>query len=60
MGGKLATTQYELQGQTIVFSANALEKLGDYGTVTIKTSGSGKPSASVISDERIVYNVPMQ
>lgn len=60
MGGKLATTQYDLQGQTIVFSANALEKLGDYGTVTIKTSGSGKPSASVISDERIVYNVPMQ
>ncbi len=60
MGGKLATTQYDLQGQTIVFSANALEKLGDYGTVTIKTSGSGKPSASVVSDERIVYNVPMQ
>ena len=47
-------------GFHIVFSANALEKLGDYGTVTIKTSGSGKPSASVISDERIVYNVPMQ
>ena len=60
MGGQLSSTQYELQGNTIVFPADALEKLGDYGTVTIKTSGSGKASASVDSDARIVYNVPIR
>ena len=59
MGGKLASTAYELQGQTITFSGAALEKLGDYGTITIGTTGSGKPSVSVASDARIVYNTPI-
>ena len=59
MGGKFASTPYKLQGQTITFSADALEKLGDYGTITIETTGSGKPSVSVASSARIVYNVPM-
>ena len=60
MGGKLASTAYLLQGQTITFSGEALEKLGDYGTITIETVGSGKPSVSVASDARIVYNAPIQ
>ena len=59
MGGKLASTAYQLQGQTITFSGEALEKLGDYGTITIETTGSGKPSVSVASDVRIVYNAPI-
>ena len=59
MGGKLASTEYQLQGQTITFSGEALEKLGDYGTITIETTGSGKPSVSVASDARIVYNAPI-
>ena len=60
MGGKLASTAYQLQGQTITFSGEALEKLGDYGTITIETVGNGKPAVSVASDARIVYNAPIQ
>ncbi len=58
MGGKLAGTEYTLSGREISFSADALEQMGDYGTVTIQVSGN--PSVNVTSDERIVYNVPMK
>ncbi|MBO4892365.1 MAG: hypothetical protein J5502_07120 [Prevotella sp.] len=49
-----------ISGSRLQSRKAAMEEFGNYGTVTIKTSGSGKPSASVISDERIVYNVPIQ
>ena len=60
MGGKLAGTEYTLNGQKITFSADALKQLGDYGTINIQTNGNGSPTVNVTSDERIVFNVPME
>jgi hypothetical protein len=60
MGGMLADTPYTLNGQKITFNADALEKMADYGTVTIQTSDNSDLTISVTSDERIVYNAPME
>ena len=60
MGGKLAGTEYTLSGQKITFNADALEKLGDYGTITIETNGNSRPTVNVNSDERIVFNAPIE
>lgn len=60
MSGLLAGTSYEIDGQKIMFKADALKRMADYGIVTIKTSGSGKISVNVTSDKQIVYNAPMK
>ena len=58
MGGKLAQTKQTLSGRKISFNADALKKMGDYGSVTIQIDGDAA-QVFVESDERIVYNVPM-
>ena len=60
MSGLLAGTSYKIDGQKIMFKADALKRMADYGIVTIKTSGSGKISVNVTSDKQIVYNAPMK
>ena len=59
MGGKLAQTSYTINGQTITLAADALTKLGEYGTLQISLSNISNPAVKVESDERIVYNAPM-
>ena len=58
MGGKLEKTESSISGKKITFNTEALEKMGDYGTVTIQADGEIS-SVFVESDKRIVYNVPM-
>ena len=58
MGGKLEKTESSISGKKIAFNTEALEKMGDYGTVTIQADGEIS-SVFVESDKRIVYNVPM-
>ena len=59
--GKLAGTQYTLNGNTITFAADVLERLGDYGIITIDFPAGTQPTAvSTESDARIVYNAPME
>lgn len=58
MSGKLEKTKYSLNDKKITFNTEALQKMGDYGTVTIKADGEIS-YVFVESDKRIVYNVPM-
>ena len=61
MGCNLATTQYSIDGPTITFNADALNSLGDYGTITIRFLNGKQPtSINVESDKRIVYNAPFE
>ena len=60
MGGKLADTDFTIDNKKITFNGEALEKLSDYGTITIQTKGNSVASLNVVSDARIVYNAPMQ
>ncbi len=59
MGGNLAGTSYTLNGNQITFKADALAKMGDYGTVAIKLNSSATPTVYVTSDVCIVYNAPL-
>lgn len=61
MSGKLTGTQYKINGQTITFSGDALERIGDCGIITIQCQNDAQPTAvTVASDARIVYNAPME
>ena len=56
--GKLEKAEPSIDGKKITFNTEALQKMGDYGTVTIKADGEIS-YVFAESDKRIVYNVPM-
>ena len=60
MGGKLADTKSSVKGGQIAFNADALGKIGDYGTVSFSVDEEKNVSINVTAEGCIVYNAPME